>query len=84
MKCSFGISDFLKEIPRFSHSVVFLYFFALIAEEGLVFKKSSSYIFYNEPGRIKVDDKTVSIGGSGVHGHLCSSLMSNEGQVTWT
>ena len=35
MKCSFGISDFLEEIPS-SHSVVFLYFFALIAEEGFL------------------------------------------------
>ena len=25
MKCSFGISDFLEEIPSLSHSVVFLY-----------------------------------------------------------
>ena len=29
MKCSFGIFDFLEEIPSLSHSVVFLYFFAL-------------------------------------------------------
>ena len=36
MKCSFGISDFLEEISRLSHSVVFLYFFALIAEEGFL------------------------------------------------
>ena len=41
MKCSFGISDFLEEIPSLSHSVVFLYFFALIAEEG--FPISSCY-----------------------------------------
>ena len=33
MKYSFGISDFLEEISSLSHSVVFLYFFALIAEE---------------------------------------------------
>ena len=33
MKCSLGISNFLKEIFSLSHSVVFLYFFALIAEE---------------------------------------------------
>ena len=33
MKCSLGISDFLEEISSLSHSVVFLYFFALIAEE---------------------------------------------------
>ena len=35
MKCSFGISNFLEEISSLSHSVVFLYFFALITEEGL-------------------------------------------------
>ena len=36
MKCSFGISSFLEEISSFSRSVVFLYFFALIAEEGFL------------------------------------------------
>ena len=34
MKSSLGISNFLEEISSLSHSVVFLYFFALIAEEG--------------------------------------------------
>ena len=34
MKCSLGISNFLEEISSLSHSVVFLYFFALIAEEA--------------------------------------------------
>ena len=36
MKCSFGISDFLEEISGLSHSVVFLYIFALITEEGFL------------------------------------------------
>ena len=36
MKCSLGISDFLEEICSFSHSNVFLYFFALITEEGFL------------------------------------------------
>ena len=36
MKCSVGISNFLEEISSLSHSVVFLYFFALIAEEGFL------------------------------------------------
>ena len=31
---SLGISNFLEEISSLSHSVVFLYFFALITEEG--------------------------------------------------
>ena len=36
MKCSLGISNFLDEISRLFHSVVFLYFFALITEEGFL------------------------------------------------
>ena len=36
MKPSFGISNFLKEISSLSHSIVFLYFFALIAEESFL------------------------------------------------
>ena len=33
MKCSLGISNFLEEISSLSHSIVFLYFFALITED---------------------------------------------------
>ena len=36
MKCSLGISNFLDEISSLSHSTAFLYFFALIAEEGFL------------------------------------------------
>ena len=36
MKCSLGISNFLEEISSLSYSVIFLYFFALIAEEGFL------------------------------------------------
>ena len=36
MKCSLGISNILEEISSLSHSVVFLYFFTLIAEEGFL------------------------------------------------
>ena len=43
MKCSFGISDFLKEISSLSHSVVSLYFFALITEEA---PYSTLYMLY--------------------------------------
>ena len=49
MKCSLGISNFLKEISSLSHSIVFLYFFALITEEeSLLFfgtLHSNGYIF---------------------------------------
>ena len=34
MKCSLGISNFLEQIYSLFHSIVFLYFFALITEEG--------------------------------------------------
>ena len=37
MKCSLCISNFLEEISGLSHSVVFLYFFTLITEEGFLF-----------------------------------------------
>ena len=36
MKCSLDISKFLEEISSLFHSVVFLYFFALITEEGFL------------------------------------------------
>ena len=36
MKCSLGISNFLEEISSLSHSVLFLCFFTLIAEEGFL------------------------------------------------
>ena len=44
MKCSLGISNFLEEISSLSHSIVFLYFFALITEEGFL---SLLAIFWN-------------------------------------
>ena len=36
MKSSLGISNFLEEISILSHFIVFLYFFALITEEGFL------------------------------------------------
>ena len=36
MQCSLGVSSFLEETSGLSHSITFLYFFALIAEEGFL------------------------------------------------
>ena len=36
MKYSLVISNFLEEISSLSHSIVFLYFFALITDEGFL------------------------------------------------
>ena len=36
MKCSLGISDFLEEISSLFCSIVFLYLFALITQEGFL------------------------------------------------
>ena len=36
MKCSLGISNFLEEISALSHSIVFIYFFALVTYEGFL------------------------------------------------
>ena len=41
-KCFLGISSFLQEISSLSHSVVFLYLFALVAEEGFLLSPCSS------------------------------------------
>ena len=42
MKCSLGISNFLEEISSLSYSIVSLYFFALITEEGFLISPSYS------------------------------------------
>ena len=42
MKCSLGISNFVEEISSLSHSIVFLYFFSLITEEGFLISLCSS------------------------------------------
>ena len=36
MKCPLGISHFLKDTSILSHSIVFVYLFALIAKEGMI------------------------------------------------
>ena len=36
MTCSLDISNFLEEISSLSYSIVFVYFFALITEEGFL------------------------------------------------
>ena len=36
MKCSLGISNFLEKISSLSHSIIFLYFFALIIWAGFL------------------------------------------------
>ena len=45
MKYSLGISNFLEEISSFSHSIVFLYLFAVINEED--FNLYAEYIMRN-------------------------------------
>ena len=44
MKCSLGISNFLKEITSLSHFIVFLYFFALLTEEGFLIFPCYSFV----------------------------------------
>ena len=43
MKCSLAISNFLEEISSLSHSIVFLYFFALITEESFLISPCYSW-----------------------------------------
>ena len=50
MKYSLGISNFLEEISSFSHSIVFLYFFALITEEGFLISPCYSLKLFTQMG----------------------------------
>ena len=50
MKCSLGISNFLEEISSLSHSIVFLYLFALITEEGFYIYAGYSLELYIQMG----------------------------------
>src|SRR5574337_1140927 len=50
MKCSLGVSSFLEEISSLFHSIVFLYFFALITEEGFLISLCYSLEFYIQMG----------------------------------
>ena len=45
-----GISHFLEEISSLSHSIVFLYFFALIADEGFLISPCYSLELYIQMG----------------------------------
>ena len=80
MKCSLGISDFLEEISSLSHSVVSLYFFALIAKrsnqsilkevspgcslEGIMLTLKLQY-FGHLMRRVDSLEKTLMLGGIG-------------------
>ena len=50
MKCSRDISNFLEEISRLSHSIVFLYFSALITEERFLISPCYSLELYIQMG----------------------------------
>ena len=60
MKCSLGISDFLEEISSLSYSVVFLYFFALIAEEGFLISWLRTHLVIDETKKLG-DVKTLAV-----------------------
>ena len=47
MKCFLGISDFLEEMSGLSHSIVLLYFFALITYEGFLLSPYNSMVQIN-------------------------------------
>ena len=54
MKFSLGISNFLEEMSSVSHSIVFLYFFALIAEEAFLISHCYSLEICIQPFNITV------------------------------
>ena len=53
MKFSLGMLNFLEEISSFSHSIVFLYFFALITEEGFLISPCYSLKLHIQMGKTR-------------------------------
>ena len=53
MKCSLGISNSFEEIASLSHSIRFLYFFALITEEGFLISTCYSLELYIQSSKAK-------------------------------
>ena len=49
-ECSLGISDFFEEYSRLDHSIVFLYFLALIDEEGFLVSPGHSLELFIQIG----------------------------------
>ena len=70
MQSSLGISNFLEEISSLSHSVVFLYFFALITEEGFLISPYYSLELCIQMGMSFLYSFAMdcSLPGSSVHG----------------
>ena len=91
MKCSLCISNFFEEISSLSHSIVFLYFFALITEEGFVispcyalelciqmgisFLFSFAFCFPSQSCPILCDPMDYSSPGSSVHEILQARIL---------
>ena len=100
MKCSLGISNFLEEISSLSHSVVFLYFFALIhkihrrtIQKGLHDPdKHDGVITHLEPDILECEVKWTigsitmnkDSGGDGIPGELFQSLKDDAVKVLYS
>ena len=71
MKCYLGISNNLEKTSSLSQCIVFLYFFALITEEGflifpcysseLCIQMSVSFIFFSAIGRLEVRNRFMGL-----------------------
>ena len=75
MKCSLGISNFLEEISSVSHSIVFLYFFALITEEGFLISSCNSLELCIQMGISRWEDPEESGGEGGGRGYRDGEYM---------
>ena len=81
-----GISNFLEEISSLSHSVGFLYFFALITEEGILISPCYSLELCIPGGSdgkasaYSVEDRIQSLGGEDL---LEKEMTTHSSILTW-
>ena len=98
MKCSLGMSNFLEEISSLSHSIVFFYFFALIAEEGFLslpatlqnsalkwvyLSFSQLFVSPHQTAIFRLTPKDLTFWVHALQGWLCSS-QAVSGEQVWS
>ena len=83
---SLGVSNFLEEISSLSHSVGFLYFFALITEEGILISPCYSLELCIPGGSdgkasaYSVEDRIQSLGGEDL---LEKEMTTHSSNLSW-
>ena len=84
MKCSLGISNFLEEISSLSHSVVFLYFFTLIAKEDFLISPCYSLELFMAESEEELKSRLMKVKEKSEKSWLKAQYSENEDHGIWS